>query len=185
MSPWSLFKYSWQLLSVFFSWNKWFFNAHTEEFSIFHSVFRISLTNLKVRKFLYSIWKSTKLRKVLLNKPFFVITLQDFFKRKQLVKSSLNIDSETICILCSKRTWKVCLLLSIFKALAFSLSSSIDTARLHYNKHIWLLKSQCISYHYCWTALCNSILWFCQLSWLFFLFVSCFVLLFLCLHLII
>ena len=100
----------------FFSWNKWFCNAHTEQCRIFDSVFRISLTNLKVWKFLYSIWKSTKLRKVLLNKPFFMITLQDFFKRKQLVKSSLNIGSETIiCILCSKRTWKVCLLLSIFK----------------------------------------------------------------------
>lgn len=129
----------------FFFGNKWFCNAHTEQFSIFHSVFRISFTNLKVRKFLCSIRKSTKLRKVLLNKPFFMITLQDFFERKQLVKSSLNIDSGTInWIPCSKRTWKFCLLLSIFKP---RLSHFIHRLSLHYNRHIWLLKSQCISYH--------------------------------------
>ena len=129
----------------FFFGNEWFCKTHSEQFSIFHSVFRISLTNLKVRKFLCSIWKSTKLRKVLPNKPFFKITLQNFSARKQLVKSSLNIDSERIiCIPWSKRTWKVCLLLSIFNP---RLSHFIHRHSLHYNEHIWLLKSHCISYH--------------------------------------
>ena len=130
--PWLLFKYSWQFLLVFF--------FETNDF-----VMHLLSSLVSLIQFLYSIRKSTKLRKVLLNKPFFMITLQDFFQRKQLVKSSLKIDSGTIIfILCSKRTWKFCLLLSIFKP---RLSHFIHRLSLHYNKHIWLFKSQCISYH--------------------------------------
>lgn len=140
---------------------------------------------MKVKKFLYIIQKSTKLRKVLPSKPFFMIAFQDFSEGKQLEKSSLNIDSKTIiCIPCSTRTWKVCLLLSIFKP---RLSHFIHRLSLHYNKHMWLFKVSvhfvslvgqhyvvvfydfvnCLEYFFCiFFVSCFDFLVFCALNYL-------------------